>query len=82
MDSVPFLKNRFFIFTKKWHNNSIDKKQRKAVVSCLFLFLKKEVTDAQAKSFNNNIKESETTVNLRIKKSFLKKFGGKQNENI
>jgi len=33
-----FLKNRFFIFTKKWHNNSEEKK---AVVNCLFLFLKK-----------------------------------------
>ena len=23
-----FLKNRFFIFTEKWHNNSIDKKRQ------------------------------------------------------
>lgn len=79
MESVPFLKNRFFIFTKKWHNNSEEKK---AVVNCLFLFLKKEVEDAKAKSFNN-IKESKATVNLRIKKSFSKKIiGGKQNENL
>ena len=57
--------NVVFIFTEKWHNNSIDKK-RKAVVNCLsFYSSKKEVKDAQSKSFNNNIKESKTTVNLR-----------------
>ena len=33
-------------------------------MNCLFLFLKKEVADAQAKSFNNNIKESEATVKI------------------
>ena len=33
-------------------------------MNCLFLFLKKEVADAQAKSFNNNIKESEATVKM------------------
>ena len=67
-----FFKNHFFIFTEKWHNNSIDKK-RKAVLNCLFLSLKKEVADAHAKSFNNNIKKSKATVNLRMKKSFFKK---------
>ena len=52
-------------------------------MNCLFLSLKKEVADDQAKSFNNNIKESKATVNLRIKKSFSKKInGGKQNENL
>lgn len=33
-------------------------------MNCLFLFLKKEVADAQAKSFNNNIRESEATVKI------------------
>lgn len=33
-------------------------------MNCLFLFLKKEVADAQTKSFNNNIKESEATVKI------------------
>lgn len=52
-------------------------------MNCLFLFSIKEVADDQAKSFNNNIKESKAAVNLRIKKSFSKKInGGKQNENL
>ena len=38
-----------------------------------FYFSIKEVADAHAKSFNNNIKEGKATVNLRIKKSFSKK---------
>lgn len=54
--------NVVFIFTEKWHNNSIDKK-RKAVLNCLFLFLKKEATDAQEQSFNNN-RESKATVKI------------------
>lgn len=54
--------NVVFIFTKKWHNNSEEKK---AVVNCLFLFLKKRgVADAQEQSFNNNIKERKTTVKI------------------
>lgn len=52
--------NVVFIFTKKWHNNSEEKK---AVVNCLFLFLKKEVADAQEQSFNN-IRESEATMKI------------------
>ena len=55
------MKNRFFIFTKKWHNNSEEKK---AVVNCLFCSSKKEVEDAQEQSFNNNIKESKATVKI------------------
>ena len=37
-----------------------------------FYFSIKEVADAQDKSFNNNIRESEATVKLRMKKSFKK----------
>lgn len=60
--SIVLFEKSIFIFKEKWHNNSIDKK-RKAVLNCLFLFLKKEVTDAQEQSFNN-IKESKATVKI------------------
>ena len=53
--------NVVFIFTKKWHNNTEEKK---AVVNCLFFCsLKKGVADAQEQSFNN-IKESKATVKM------------------
>ena len=52
-----------FLFLQK--NGIIIVKKKKAVVNCLFLFLKKGgVADAQEQSFNNNIRESEATVKI------------------
>ncbi len=63
--------NVVFIFTEKWHNNSIDKKGS-AELSFLFLKKKKkEVADAQEQSFNNNIKESKATVKIKDEKIFF-----------
>ena len=53
--------NVVFIFTKKWHNNSIDKKSSAEL--SFFCSLKKGVADAQEQSFNN-IKESKATVKI------------------
>ena len=66
-----FLKN-LSLFLKK--NGIIIVKIKKGSGELsFFCFSKKEVADDQAKSFNNNIKESKVTVNLRMKKSFSKK---------
>lgn len=53
--------NVVFIFTEKWHNNSIDKKGSGEL--SFFCSLKKGVADAQEQSFNN-IKESKATVKI------------------